>query len=85
MFSFHYTSTPISTPSIQRQYKEYINTIAIPKNTTSQHNAAEKINSAIKRLSEYEKMKEIATNDLVKIMLSIKLIEKQQIVSDQQI
>ena len=47
--------TPTPTPSAQRQYKDYIDITTIPKNAKSQYNVTEKINSAIKRLSECEK------------------------------
>src|SRR5688572_28926602 len=64
--NFHHTPTPTPTPSAQRQYKDYIDITTIPKYANSQYNAAETINSAIKRLSECEKMMEIAPDDSIK-------------------
>ncbi|CAI2196674.1 5437_t:CDS:2, partial [Funneliformis geosporum] len=43
----------------------------------------EKINSAAKSLAEYQRMKEIAINDSMKVLLSSKIIEEQKIISIQ--
>src|SRR5437016_707953 len=80
--SFRHTSTPKT--SIPKQIG-FIDTTKIPKNASSQHNEAEKINSAIKKLSEYEQMIEIATDDSMKIILSSKIIEEQKIISEQKV
>ncbi|CAB4422741.1 unnamed protein product [Rhizophagus irregularis] len=80
--SFHHTSTPKHTSTL-RQLVGFIDTTKIPKNATSQHNAAEKINLAIKKISEYEQMMEISTDDSIKVTLSSKIIDEQKILSEQ--
>ncbi|CAI2198158.1 17654_t:CDS:1, partial [Funneliformis geosporum] len=77
--SSHQTSTP-STP---RQFVRFIDTTTIPPNAKSQHIAAEKINSAAKSLAEYQRMKEIVTDDSMKVLLSSKIIEEQKNISIQ--
>ncbi|CAB4476999.1 unnamed protein product [Rhizophagus irregularis] len=80
--SFHHTSTPKYT-STPRQLVGFIDTTKIPKNATSQCNAAEKINLAIKKISEYEQMMEISTDDSIKVTLLSKIIDEQKILSEQ--
>ncbi|CAB4477164.1 unnamed protein product [Rhizophagus irregularis] len=77
--SSHHTPTP----STSKQYKEYIDITSLPKNAKSQYDAAVKINSAMKKISECEQMMEIASDDSMKVMLSSKLIEEQKVVSEQ--
>ena len=76
--------TPASkNTSTPRQLVGSIDTTKISKNATSQHKAAEKINSAIRKISEFEQMMEIATDDSIKVTLSSKIIEEQKTLLEQ--
>ncbi|CAI2197718.1 6770_t:CDS:2, partial [Funneliformis geosporum] len=77
------SSHQTSTPSTLRQYVGFIDTTTIPPNAKSQHIVAEKINSAAKSLAEYQRMKEIATDDSMKVLLSSKIIKEQKNISIQ--
>ncbi|RGB23964.1 hypothetical protein C1646_773756 [Rhizophagus diaphanus] len=73
------TRPPTSTSSTSKKYKEYIDITFIPKNVKSQFNSANEINSAMKKISKFEQMMEISTDDSMKVILSSKIIEEQKI------
>ncbi|GBC26323.2 hypothetical protein GLOIN_2v1870260 [Rhizophagus irregularis DAOM 181602=DAOM 197198] len=90
------TSTPTPTPpkhtSIPQHIttprpivNEFIDTTTIQTNARSQQNVANKINSAIKNISECQQMVEITTDESLKVTLKTKIIEEEHTLSEQRV
>ncbi|RGB32786.1 hypothetical protein C1646_762500 [Rhizophagus diaphanus] len=77
-----HTSIPQRITTSRPIINEFIDTTTIPTNARSQQNAANKINSALKNISECQQMVEITTDESLKVTLKTKIIEEQNNLSE---
>ncbi|CAB4436549.1 unnamed protein product [Rhizophagus irregularis] len=80
-----HTSIPQNITTLRPIVNEFINTTTIQTNARSQQNTANKINSAIKNISECQQMVKITTDESLKVTLKTKIIEEQNILSEQRV